>query len=56
MTATNTNTLYIKDILVIYYYSNGCLVLMNDWQDANYFTGSFLTLFPLGTGGHILAP
>jgi hypothetical protein len=54
--ATNTNTSYVKDIPVICYYSNSCLVLMNDWQDADYFTGSFLTLFPLGIGGHILAP
>jgi hypothetical protein len=54
--AINTNILYIKDILVICYYLNGYLVLMNNWQDTDYFTGSFLILFPLGTRGHILAP
>jgi hypothetical protein len=26
---------------------------MNDWQDQEYFTGSFPTLFPLGFGGHL---
>jgi hypothetical protein len=54
--ATNTNTSYIKDIPVICYYSNSYLVLMNNWQNTNYFTSSFLILFPLGTRGHILAP
>jgi hypothetical protein len=47
---------YVEDIPVIRYRSNGRSVLMNDWQDAEYFTGSFPTLFPLGTGGHISAP
>ncbi|EED14505.1 hypothetical protein TSTA_107130 [Talaromyces stipitatus ATCC 10500] len=44
---------YIDDVPVIRYSSNGRLVLMNDWQDADYFTGAFPTLFPYGVGGHI---
>ena len=47
---------YIEDIPVIRYISNGHSVLMNDWQDAEYFTGSFPTLFPLGIGGHLPEP
>jgi hypothetical protein len=47
---------YIEDVPVIRYISNGRSVLMNDWQDEEYFTGSFPTLFPLGTGGHLLKP
>jgi Domain of unknown function (DUF6570) len=44
---------YIEDIPVIRYVSNGRSVLMNDWQDPEYFTGSFPILFPLGLGGHL---
>jgi hypothetical protein len=55
-TSTELSSYYIKDILVICYYLNGYSILMNNWQDTEYFTGSFLTLFPLGTGGHISAP
>ena len=47
---------YIEDIPVIRYISNGHSVLMNDWQDSEYFTGSFPTLFPLGIGGHLPDP
>jgi hypothetical protein len=54
--STESSSHYVKDIPVICYHSNGHSVLMNDWQDAEYFTSSFLTLFPLGTGGHISAP
>ena len=25
---------------------------LNHWQDSHYFTGTFPTLFPCGTGGH----
>jgi hypothetical protein len=56
MAVTNTNTSYVEDILIICYYLNSYSVLINNWQDANYFTNSFLTLFPLGIRGHILAP
>jgi hypothetical protein len=28
-------------------------VLMNDYEDSEYFTGAFPTLFPYGTGGHM---
>jgi hypothetical protein len=47
---------YVEDIPVIRYISNGQSVLMNDWQDLEYFTGSFPTLFPVGTGGHLPDP
>jgi hypothetical protein len=54
--STESSSPYVEDIPVIRYYSNGCSVLMNDWQDIEYFTGSFPTLFPLGAGGHISTP
>jgi hypothetical protein len=54
--STESSSPYVEDIPVIRYHSNGCSVLMNDWQDAEYFTGSFPTLFPLGAGGHISTP
>jgi Domain of unknown function (DUF6570) len=47
---------YIEDIPVIRYTSSGHSVMMNDWQDAEFFTGSFPTLFPLGAGGHLPVP
>jgi hypothetical protein len=53
---TGSLSYYIEDILVICYYSDGYLVLINNWQDVDYFTGSFLMLFPLGAGGHISTP
>jgi hypothetical protein len=27
---------------------------MNDYEDAEFFTGAFPTLFPYGKGGHLL--
>jgi hypothetical protein len=53
---TDSSSHYLEDILIIHYCSDGYSVLMNDWQDTDYFTGSFLTLFPLGIGGHISTP
>jgi len=47
---------YIDDVPVIRYVSRGRSVLMNDWQDPEFFTGSFPTLFPLGSGGHLPDP
>jgi hypothetical protein len=44
---------YIEDVPVIRYVSNGHSVLLNNWQDPEYFTGSFPTLFPSGSGGHL---
>lgn len=52
----NPTSRYIEDVPVIRYVSNGRTVLMNDWQDPEYFTGSFPTLFPLGKGGHLPKP
>ena len=51
--SARSNSQYVEDIPVIRYVSNGRSVLMNDWQDSEYFTGSFPTLFPLGSGGHL---
>jgi hypothetical protein len=53
---TDSSSYYLKDIPIIYYCLDGYLVLMNDWQDIDYFIGSFLTLFPLGIRGHISTP
>ena len=47
---------YVEDVPVIRYVSAGGSVLMNDWQDPEFFTGSFPTLFPLGSGGHLPTP
>ena len=47
---------YIDDVPVIRYVSRGRSVLMNDWQDPDFFTGSFPTLFPLGSGGYLPDP
>jgi uncharacterized protein DUF6570 len=47
---------YIEDVPVIRYVSTGRSMLMNDWQDPEFFTGSFPTLFPLGSGGHLPEP
>lgn len=47
---------YMDDVPVIRYVSRGRTVLMNDWQDPEFFTGSFPTLFPLGSGGHLPLP
>jgi hypothetical protein len=54
--STKSLSYYVKDILVICYHSNSYSILINNWQDIEYFTSSFLTLFPLGTRGHISAP
>ena len=52
----NANPHYIEDVPVIRYVSSGRSVLLNDWQDPEFFSGSFPTLFPLGSGGHLPAP
>jgi uncharacterized protein DUF6570 len=52
----NEKPQYVEDVPVIRYVSNGRSVLMNDWQDPEFFTGSFPTLFPFGSGGHLPQP
>src|SRR5579871_3512422 len=42
------------EIPVITWANDGRRVLMNDYEDAEYFTGAFPTLFPYGRGGHLL--
>jgi hypothetical protein len=34
---------------------NGTQILMNDYEDVEYFTTAFPTLFPYGRGGHMPA-
>jgi len=41
------------EIPVITWVGDGHPVLMNDYEDAEYFTGAFPTLFPYGRGGHL---
>jgi hypothetical protein len=43
------------EIPVITWIGNGHRVLMNDYEDPEYFTGAFPTLFPYGRGGHLPA-
>lgn len=45
-----------EQIPVITYVADGRRVLMNDYEDLEYFTGAFPTLFPYGAGGHLLPP
>ena len=49
----NANSQDPVEIPVITWVSNGRAVLMNDYDDPEYFTGAFPTLFPYGEGGHI---
>ena len=44
------------EVPVIVWESNGRRVLMNDYEDPEYFTAAFPTLFPYGKGGHIHSP
>ena len=44
---------HIEDVPVIRYVSTGRSILMDDWQDPEFFTGSFPTL---GSGGHLPEP
>jgi hypothetical protein len=44
------------EVPVIVWESNGRRVLMNDYEDPEYFTAAFPTLFPYGKGGHIHGP
>src|SRR5271170_788163 len=41
-----------REVPVISYSIRGQAALMNSWEDPNYFTGAFPTLFPKGLGGH----
>ena len=43
------------EIPVITWVGNGQHVLMNDYEDPEFFTGAFPTLFPYGEGGHMPA-
>jgi hypothetical protein len=41
-----------RDLPTISYAIRGQASLMSSWEDPNYFTGAFPTLFPNGLGGH----
>ena len=41
------------EIPVITWVGDGHSVLMNDYEDAEYFTSAFSTLFSYGRGGHL---
>jgi hypothetical protein len=43
------------EVPVITWKGNGTQILMNDYEDAEYFTAAFPTLFPYGRGGHMPA-
>jgi hypothetical protein len=51
---TNTDPEHAEEIPVISWVTDGHRVLMNDYEDQDYFTGAYPTLFPYGTGGHLL--
>ena len=46
---------YAQQTPVITWTGNGQHVLMNDYEDTDFFTGAFPTLFPYGKGGHMPA-
>ncbi len=48
----NEPVLIQRDLPTISYAIRGQATLMNSWEDPNYFTGAFPTLFPNGLGGH----
>jgi hypothetical protein len=52
---SNANAQETVEIPVITWVGDGRHVLMNDYEDAEYFTGAFPTLFPYGKGGHLPA-
>ena len=41
------------DLPVLTYINNGRSTPLNDWNNPNYFTAAFPTLFPFGIGGHL---
>jgi hypothetical protein len=51
--STDTNAQQVVETPVITWTGNGQHVLMNDYEDAEFFTGAFPTLFPYGKGGHM---
>jgi len=50
---SDTNVQESAETPVITWVNDGPRVLMNDYEDAEYFTGAFPTLFPYGRGGHL---
>ena len=53
---SNADAQEAVEIPVITWVGDGRHVLMNDYEDPEYFTGAFPTLFPYGRGGHLPAP
>ncbi len=52
---SNADTRDAVEIPVITWTRDGHHILMNDYEDPEYFTGAFPTLFPHGRGGHLPA-
>ena len=50
---SDTHTQEPAETPVITWVGDGHRVLMNDYEDAEFFTGAFPTLFPYGRGGHL---
>lgn len=38
---------------ILTYKNSGHPIPLNDWENPNYFTSAFPTLFPFGIGGHL---
>ena len=53
--SSDTDAQQVVETPVITWTGNGQHVLMNDYEDAEFFTGAFPTLFPYGKGGHMPA-
>ena len=53
-TLIDVNTAKAAEVPLISWVGEGPRVLMNDYEDAEFFTGAFPTLFPYGKGGHLL--
>lgn len=41
------------DLPILTYKNSGRPIPLNDWENPNYFTSAFPTLFPFGIGGHL---
>ena len=52
-TDDRSDSAYVKNIVMIWYVAKDCSVLMNDWQDSEYFTEFFSILFSLDIDDHL---
>ena len=60
LVATMTNHKLAEDSIsasdspILTYECKGHPILLNDWDNSDFFTAAFPTLFPFGVGGHII--